>query len=341
MKLQTETSKVEDESPIAAELALDVFEGFSSHPKSLPSRWLYDRVGTDLFAKIMDQPEYYLTRRETEILKRSSLAIANALGSDPLVVIELGAGDGRKTSILLDAFLKARLTFTYVPVDVSLDALRALCRRLRDTIGTAFTEDRCMPFAGDNIEALTALSRGRSEGNVAETFLVLCLGSSIGNFTREECERFIGRVRSSLREGDRALIGFDLIKDPERMTEAYSDRNGVTRDFNLNLLERLNREIGANFDHSTFRHQAIWNPATEGMESWLISEQDQWVEINACGRPFHFRQWEGVRTEVSLKFREQDTSRLAERNGFRVEALYKDASSEFLDALWIATRGLH
>jgi dimethylhistidine N-methyltransferase len=337
MRTHVDEDSTETESPIAAELAIDVLEGLSAKTKSIPCRWLYDRAGAELFTRIMELPEYYPTRRETEIFKHSVGEVAKVVAREPLTMIEFGAGDGRKTSLLLEALMKADHDLTYIPVDISRDSLHDLCRRMRAQLGNQFTDERFVPFAGDNIDALTSLAHGRAEGRGAERFLVVFLGSSIGNCMREDVDRFVARVRSSMREGDYFLIGFDLIKDLKRILPAYNDTSGVTRDFNMNLLARLNREIGANFDVAKFSYEAIWNPAIEGVESWLFSKEDQWIEVAGCGRPFHFRQWEGLRTEVSLKFREDDIVALAERNGFRVEALYKDASGEFLDALWVAT----
>jgi dimethylhistidine N-methyltransferase len=345
---QMETSEVNRKSlyvePGAlSDFAREVLEGLSASPKAIPSRWLYDSEGSRLFARICELDEYYPTRREAGILRDQGHAIAAQIGPRPVVVMELGAGDGRKTRFLLSALLAAKTSFTYMPIDVSREALETLCARLGREFGPSFREQHCRPFLGDNLEASRTIGQRRAElgGLSADRRLAVFLGSSIGNQSKPELERFLGALRATLHDGDLLLIGFDLVKDPARLFSAYSDASGVTRDFNLNLLERMNRELGANFDARAFGHHAIWNPEIEGMESWLIAERDQTVSIRAVGRSFEIRKWEGIRTEISLKFRDEDLMSLAARTGFHQRARFIDPEGDFADALWEARDRRH
>lgn len=318
-------------------LARDVMQGFSQSPKTLSSRWFYDAHGSELFARIMELPEYYLTAREFEILQAHSDRIAREVVGrlskrSSLRIVELGAGDGRKTEILLRAFLSRRRRkdisdFVYSPIDISnsaLDTLRArLSREMPDVV--------CEPIEGDNMEAVARLA---SQVPVDEPIVLLFLGSSIGNFQRAEVVRFLCEVNSRLRPGDFLFLGLDLVKSADRLVPAYSDRRGVTAEFNYNLLDRLNRELGANFDRTKFRHEAVWNPRASAMESWLVSLENQQVEIPACGRIYHFKKWEAVHTETSLKFFRDEITELARASGFTPVEEYTDSDGEFLDALW-------
>lgn len=315
------------ESSSGTPFARDVARGLESSPKSIPSRWLYDAEGSRLFTEITLLEEYDLTRVETSILVKSASRIASHLHGRKWKIVELGAGDGTKTEILLRSFLDANVEMKYCPIDVSSSALDVLCSRMQNKMPLL----ECHSIVGDNLEGLASLSADRDEG---EQLFLLDLGSSVGNRSREALDALMSDVRQNLKDGDLTLTGFDLVKESERMLAAYDDARGVTRDFNLNLLARMNRELGANFDITAFKHEATWNPAMGGMESWLVSLREQVVRIQALDRAYRFQKWEPLQTETSLKFRMDQIASLAQANNYESLAVYQDDAASFVDVLW-------
>jgi L-histidine N-alpha-methyltransferase len=309
---------------------LDVLHGLSQVPKTLSSRWFYDEAGSHLFSRITESEDYYPTSREIEILEQESTNIVYKAGAGPWRVVELGAGDGRKTEIFLSAFLEAHEDLEFRPIDISKSALNILCERLSSRLKGV----TCKPFVGENFSGMKELSRLRNSG---ERLCVMYLGSSIGNCNRSEVASFLGELRAYLMPGDLALIGFDLVKDPTRLWRAYHDREGLTMQFNLNLLSRMNRELGADFDLSAFKHIATWNPHINAMESWLVSLKEQTVNISSLATSFSFGAWESVQTETSLKFDVNELSDLASAHGFAQIEIYRDKRGDFADALWMAS----
>jgi len=306
------------------ELARDLVHGFSREPKALSSRWFYDAEGSRLFQQIMDLPEYYPTVRETEILRRNADRIAAIFGKEPLSIVELGAGDGRKTTILLRAF--SHRDTCYRPIDCSRSALETL----RDNVSASIPGQKIQVICDDNDRGLAELAKRRGD----ERVFLLFLGSSIGNLRRAEVPAFLSRLQAYLRKDDVVMIGFDLLKDISRLVRAYADSEGVTRAFNLNLLMRINRELKADFACSLFAHEAIWNPRERAMESWLFSRREQWVNVNAIGRSFQLRKWEGIHTETSLKFDREEIDVLAKESGFEPITQFEDRNGDFVDAVW-------
>lgn len=306
--------------------ARDVLEGLSRNPKSIPSMYFYDAAGSRLFQRITELEEYYLTRCEAEILKTHALEIAAAVFPGPFRLVELGAGDGRKTEILLRRFLEAGLQFEYVPVDICrqsvLDLTAALHRRFNTSL-------RVRGIVAEYFDGLVALGRGGGEPN-----FVLFLGSNIGNLSPWDSQRFFRRLRESLSPGDCALVGFDLKKDFEILHRAYNDAAGVTRLFNLNLLDRINRELGGGFDRRRFTHYGPYNLRDACMESWLVSIEDQEVPIRALGRAFSFRAWEGIHVERSHKYDLAQIEAFASGAGFRIRDHFFDVRRWFVDSLW-------
>jgi L-histidine N-alpha-methyltransferase len=312
-----------------SEFAMGIVNGFSQNPKSLSSRWFYDEAGSHLFSRITELQEYYPTAKEAEILADYSSEIVYKMGDGPWRVVELGAGDGRKTEIFLRAFKRIHADFEFWPIDISNAALNVLCNRLAGNLAGL----TCHPVVGDNFDGLKSISRIRRAG---ERLCLIYLGSSIGNCTRNEVSLFLKNLRTYLMPGDLALIGFDLLKDPDRLWRAYCDSEGITTEFNLNLLRRINRELDGNIDVSAFRHEATWNPHINGMESWLVSTKAQSVSIGALGMTFEFGPWESIHTEISLKFDPANLESLATAHGFKQIELYRDANNDFADALWMA-----
>ncbi len=274
-------------SPIAA----DVYEGLTSKPKWLSSKLFYDAAGSDLFEQITELPEYYLTRTERSILLERSGEMVAAAGSN-LSLIELGAGTATKTRLLIDAALRRQKTISFFPIDVARSALDAAVANLNGD----FPGLRVHPVVADYCHGLGQLAKlpGRK--------LLLYLGSSIGNFEPMQAGRMLHTMRASLHPGDALLLGTDMVKPVEVLIPAYSDAQGVTAEFNRNILRHINRELDSDFNPDTFRHVALWNAACSRMEMHLESTRPQVVNIRALQLRINFVKGERIHTENSYKF---------------------------------------
>jgi len=306
--------------------ALDVLMGLSSSPKHLPSKYFYDEVGSRLFNRITRLPEYYLTACEQEILDARGADLAALLSGEPLDLVELGPGEGRKTATVLQALLSHGARFRYLPIDIS----RSAVERLAESLGSEFPALAIEGLVADYFTGLRWLSRQQKKCRTC----VLLLGSNIGNFSRAEARTFLRSLWNTLHTGDLVLIGFDLKKDIDVMLDAYNDSQGVTRDFNLNLLQRINRELGGDFAVDRFRFFATYDVFGGSINSYLVSLAEQSVFVGAIGQRFHFRPWEPIRTEYSYKYLESDIESLAAETGFRVEMQLYDTRHFFADSLW-------
>ena len=283
-----------------------VREGLSRPFKTLSSMYFYDDEGSRLFQQIMALPEYYPTRTEFGLLTQHRAAISRALRpQDPaesFFLLELGAGDGLKTKILLRELLETGADFTYVPVDISAAALDGLA----DSLRAELPELRVEPVVADYADALRLMA-GRP-GRKA----VLFLGSNIGNFLPDDRHRFLLNLAQPLTPDDRLLIGFDLQKDPRQIRAAYDDSQGVTAEFNFNLLRRLNRELGADFDLAHWQHYTDYDPLDGAVRSFLVSTRAQTVRFEGLNWSVDFRAWEMIHTENSYKFTRAGIGQLAE-----------------------------
>jgi L-histidine N-alpha-methyltransferase len=327
--------------------------------------YFYDTEGSRLFQRITELDDYYPTRCEAEIIETHAAEIAAVLPG-PFRLVELGAGDGRKSEILVRQFLDAGLSFEYAPIDICrksvVDLAASFGRRfggslqVRGIVGEYFDGLASLGRAGKGgagkgvshllCDLLCEAPGGPFRQKVADTFsntlgwagrrpnFVLFLGSSIGNFSSAGALRFFRRLRESLRPGDFVLVGFDLKKDVEILRRAYNDSEGVTRLFNLNLLDRINRELGGEFDRGRFAHYGSYNMRKACMESWLVSLVEQEVPIRALGRSFSFRAWEGIHVERSHKYDLTQIESFATAAGFRVQKHFFDRRRWFADSLW-------
>jgi dimethylhistidine N-methyltransferase len=300
-----------------AAVAAAVRAGLTSPRKSLPPWLLYDETGSALFEEITALPEYYLTRTERAILASSADQIVSAAGL-PLEVVELGAGSATKTSLLLEALLARQPTALYTPVDVSSMALRLAVAELR-----RFRRLRVRPILARYPDDLVLPERS------AERRLVLFLGSNIGNYEPSEARALLAGVCARLEPGDAFLLGADLAKSPRLLRPAYDDAAGVTARFNLNVLARLNRELGAAFALDRFRHVVKWNAAASRMELYLESAVAQTVPIRALSAKIAFARGERIHTESSYKLTRTAIRRLLVDAGFRPEARWYDARGWF------------
>ncbi len=302
------------------QLVEDVRRGLLARPRTLPSRWFYDRRGSQLFDAITELPEYYLTRTETDILRRHAAEIAAV--SQPEVLVELGAGSSAKSRLLIDAARRCGPLRAFVPFDFDEDVIR----RTAATLAADFPGLSVQGIAGDFMRNLDAIPRSGRK-------LVLFLGSTIGNLDEDQRLRFLTEVRRRLGPADGVLIGFDLVKDPRELVAAYDDSQGVTAQFNLNLLRRLNRELGGNFDLDRFQHIAIWNARQSRMESYLRSVDEQGVVLPGAGLWINFESGERVRTEISVKFTRETVEESFRSAGLRLQEWITDAQGRFALAL--------
>ncbi|MFI5056594.1 MAG: L-histidine N(alpha)-methyltransferase [Candidatus Acidiferrales bacterium] len=310
-----------------SEFAADVRASLTKRgQRELPSQYLYDEVGSALFEAICVLPEYGLTRADARLLKRYANEIVERLPS-PVQVAELGSGSGKKTRWILEALSRRQKTY-YYPIEISPSALEACAKELGqiDLVSIVGHE---RPY----LEGLRDVAEGREED---DHLLVLFLGSTIGNFDRDAAEKFLRSVREILFPGDALLLGTDLEKSVAVQLLAYDDPAGVTAAFNLNLLARINRELGADFDLSCFHHEARWNTAERRIEMHLRSICRQEVEIPAAGLRVTLDEDETIWTESSHKYRPEDAIAMAERTGFRCEGQWIDEEWPFAQNLLIA-----
>jgi dimethylhistidine N-methyltransferase len=299
-----------DAPPASSDFFSDVIAGLSSNPRTLPCKYFYDERGAALFQKICELPEYYITRTEIDILDRNRAEIASHLGPN-IELIGLGTGAGTKTRILIEALEKPAV---YIPVDISEKQLRksaALFHKI-------FPNLEIRPVCADYLQPVALPSTRRK----ATRNVVYFPGSTIGNFEPQEATQFLRRIANVSGRGGGLLIGLDLRKDRRVIEAAYNDSTGVTAQFNLNLLTRINREVGADFDLNRWRHRAIYNSSAGRIEMYLISGTDQTVHIG--DREFHFRAGEKILTEHSYKHTPEGFTALAKQAGFDFVKLWTD-----------------
>jgi dimethylhistidine N-methyltransferase len=294
--------------------------------KELPSKYLYDEIGSALFETICVLPEYGLTRADVRLLRRHAPEIVSRLPL-PVTVAELGTGSGRKTRWLLEALARRRPS-CYCPIEISRSAL-AMCRRELGDIEAI----SIVGYEGEYLEGLAQVAAHRRDG---EHLLVLFLGSTIGNFERPAAVEFLREVRRTLRTGDSLLLGTDLEKPVAQLLAAYDDPLGITAAFNLNLLARINRELDADFNLGRFRHLALYNPAARRIEMHLRSTCAQSVTLRAAELTVTFREGETIWTESCHKYTAGEVPQLALNSGFRCEMQWLDHDWPFAENLLIA-----
>jgi L-histidine N-alpha-methyltransferase len=298
--------------------AEDVEQGLSSSPKTLPCKLFYDQAGSALFEQITRLPEYYLTRTELEILSARSGEIAEEVRPG-VTVVELGSGTATKTTTLLQAFSRRQLRVQYFPVDISPAALAEARERV---------ELQCMRVSVRPVVADFGNGFGFLR-SIPGRKLVLYLGSSIGNFDPGPAVEMLSQIRSQLAPGDALLLGTDLVKDPSILVPAYDDAQGVTEQFDKNILARLNRELGANFDLDFFRHKAIWNPEKSRMEISLESLRPQTAKLDLLNLSVKFANGERIHTESSYKYTMPMVREMLELARFSLSATWFDRRTWF------------
>jgi dimethylhistidine N-methyltransferase len=314
-------------SDLAYEFASDVRAGLTRpEQKELPSKYLYDDVGSALFEVISHLPEYGLTRADERLLRRHASDIVDRLPR-PVAVAELGSGSGKKSRWVLEALCRKQLT-CYYPVEISRSALAMCERELRDIDCISI-----LGFEREYLEGLLEVAACRKRG---QHLLVLFLGSTIGNFDRAAGVKFLGEVRRILEPGDSLLLGTDLEKPSAQVLAAYDDELGVTAAFNLNLLARVNRELDADFDLGQFSHVARINPEARSVEMHLQSKRRQVVSIPAADLRVEFLEGETIWTESSHKYSTEEIFQMARDAGFNCEAQWIDRQWPFAENLLTA-----
>lgn len=307
----------------------DVRAGLTGSPKSIPPRWFYDALGSSLFDTICFLPEYYVMRAEAEVLTENCAEIVAAFGNE-VRLVELGSGAARKTRILLDALTERQPSLEYVPVDVDAAMLERSGRDLLSDYDRLRVTAVCSDFARPSVPlAQLAPHRGRT--------IVLFLGSTIGNLDPEAAVAMLSDLRSALERGDALFLGADLRKSRDILEPAYDDALGVTAAFNLNLLGRINRELGGAFPLDAFRHRAFYDEQHGRIEMHLVSTRAQRIPIAALGIEIELAQGETIHTESSYKHDDRTIATLAAASGFTVEKQWTDARRWFADVLLVAT----
>jgi len=307
--------------------AREMLEGLRSEPKRLLSKYFYDAAGSRIFQEIMNCEEYYPFTCELEIFTETAAGLAGSIMAPggAFDLIELGAGDCTKSGCLLRYLVDIDADFTYMPIDISSDIIGYLNRQLPvDVPGL-----RVRGLHGDYFDMLeeaAALSVNRK--------VVLFLGSNLGNMLPAEAERFCRDLRAYLDPGDLVLIGLDLKKEPQTILAAYNDKKGITRRFNLNLLERMNRELGANFDLTRFEHFPTYDPETGACKSFLVSMAEQKVIIDDV--PIRFAKGEAIFMEISQKYTVEQVGRLGKQASFKTVGNFFDSRDWFVDTIWVA-----
>ena len=311
--------------PVDIKILRAVDEGLSSTPKSLPSWLFYDETGDKLFQSIMKLPQYYLTRSEYEILQshKERMLAYFKIKDEPFSLIELGAGDGVKTEVLIQYFVSNNVNFNYLPVDISASVLELL----RNKLTSKFPALDVNPLRLHYEDSLKSLTDDQTRK------VVLFLGANIGNYTIEGAQHFLYQLAADFTSKDLLLIGFDLKKNPQVILNAYNDPAGVTRQFNMNLLERLNRELDADFKLSNFIHYPVYHPVSGTAESYLISTCDQEIYIDALRKTFTFSAWETIHTEVSQKYDLEMITHMISKAGFEIVDRFFDRKQMFCDVL--------
>lgn len=303
----------------------DVLNGLKASPKELQPKYFYDEVGTELFRKIMKLPEYYLTDCELDIFQHKTAQLAKLITqhNEEFDLIELGSGDGFKSKHLLDYLFHSKTNFTYMPIDISKSALEYLSESLNDQLPGMEIQS----FQGEYVEMLAEVCYSSKRRKV-----VLFLGANIGNMELPQANEFCGELQSLLSPKDLLLVGFDLKKDPKKVLAAYNDTSGITSQFNLNLLERINRELDADFVVDQFEHYPVYDPISGACRSFLVSLNQQQVCIGE--NQIHFQKNEVIQMEISQKYDLNGICDLAAKTGFKTVGMIADSNGWFVDAIW-------
>lgn len=305
----------------------DCFKGLTSSPKYLLSKYIYDNKGDKLFQEIMALPEYYLTQCEFNILETHAGDISAKMSSPQgFDLIELGAGDGKKTKLLLRELIRQELEFNYLPVDISENVLLELEASLKEEIPQLSIKIQ----QGTYFKTLEKLADYKSRKKV-----IVMLGSNIGNLLHRDAVDFLSNISAAMSGEDMLFMGFDQKKHPQIILNAYNDPTGVTAAFNKNHLERINTELGGNFELDEFIHWETYNPESGTAKSFLVSQREQEVFIEKLGLTVRFDKWETIHTEISQKYDDAIVQWLAEKSGLEITGFYTDEQGYFKNYIFM------
>lgn len=295
----------------------EVFQGLTAYPKYLSSKYFYDKKGDALFQDIMAMPEYYLTNSEFDILQEHKEEIATLFSgtTDNFNLIELGAGDGKKTKILLEYLSENDIPFKYLPIDISQNVLD----QLEQSVHLNLPKVPIEPLQGTYFEALKTV-----DSNPDTRKVILFLGSNIGNLLHDQAIDFLRNIQQLMQPNDLIFMGFDQKKNPQTILDAYNDKTGITEAFNKNILTRINDELAANFNLDNFLHWEVYDPETGTAKSYLVANKDQVVTIEALGITVNFAAWETIHTEISQKYDDNVVNWLATKAGLDVVTEFAD-----------------
>lgn len=294
----------------------EVHEGLTSFPKYLSSKWFYDKKGDKLFQDIMAMPEYYLTNCEYNIMERYAQELAKAFDNDKgFDLIELGAGDGKKTKLLLKQLVQDDINFNYLPIDISQNALDSLEENLNKEMPRVNVKTQ----QGTYFEVLENISEYKTRKKV-----ILVLGSNIGNLLHPQAIDFLQKLKNVMSKDDMLFMGFDQKKNPQTILDAYNDKDGITEAFNKNILHRINDEMDANFNPDQFLHWEVYDPESGTAKSYLVSKINQDVQLKSLQLEVNFKQWESIHTEISQKYDDDIVNWLAKESGLNVHQQYTD-----------------
>lgn len=302
----------------------EVFEGLSAYPKYLSSKYFYDKKGDRLFQEIMAMPEYYLTGCEFQILSTYTETIGELFRDreNGLDLIELGAGDGKKTKVLLKYMAENNFNFVYKPIDISENAVELLSNNLAQEMPILNVDAE----VGEYFEVLERLKGFNKRKKV-----IMVLGSNIGNLKHPKAIEFLSKLKDAMLPDDLLFMGFDQKKEPQKILNAYNDDTGITEAFNKNVLMRINRELGGNFDLNKFKHWEVYDPETGTAKSFLVATEAMEVSIEALKLTVNFDQWETIHTEISQKYDDKIVGWLAEEAGLKIETSFTDEKEYYKD----------
>lgn len=300
----------------------EVYKGLIDFPKHLSSKFFYDERGDKLFQDIMNMPEYYLTDLEHEILETHKHEIMNLFTQrgKHFNLIEMGAGDGKKTKILLRYFLENNIDFKYQPIDISQNVLN----QLEKSVLKDFPEIQLETRQGTYFEALKNINIANGAKKV-----ILFLGSNIGNLLHPQAIDFLTNVQEFMQSEDLLFVGFDQKKNPQIVLDAYNDKTGITAAFNKNILTRINKELGGNFELDHFLHWEVYDPETGTAKSFLVAKKAHSVYIDKLGLEVNFKRWETIHTEISQKYDDAIITNLAEKSGLNVVTHFRDPNNHY------------
>ncbi|MEM1243659.1 MAG: L-histidine N(alpha)-methyltransferase [Pseudomonadota bacterium] len=312
-----------------AAFGLDVLTGLMKKNKCIDSKYLYDSHGSKLYSQITRLPEYYLTKCEAEIIRTYRKQLAKMFNKNSFNLIELGPGEAKKSELLIKQLINDNCNFQYIPIDISADYIEKIVVKYEEK----YPEISTLGLVADYFSGLNWVRENLKHKNI-----ILFLGSTIGNYQSKELYQFLYQLWNQLQNGDLLFIGFDLRKDIELLINAYNDSKGITAEFNMNILTRINAELDGHFNKNKFAYHCVYNVRLGAIETFLVSKEPQIVAIDAIKKTFEFSAWEAIQTEYSHKFLLTDIEKIARKTGFAIKNNFLNEQGYFLNSLWMVMK---